>query len=129
LASRQGLLPLPSPFLMGLLDQPIVLHTRNRLEILGIRCFPWTVFDLLGLPPGPDPVQVFEHPIAPLHSPLETYIQGGNIEAALALPRLQPRPSGAGAGLYRSGPPEPGVQALQRHHSRRLRSKSQITFP
>src|SRR5262245_54652351 len=39
--------PLPSPFIMGLLNQPVILSSKNRLEILGIRCFPWTAFELL----------------------------------------------------------------------------------
>jgi len=45
-----ALQPLPSPFMVGLLNQPVLFYTKNRLEIIGIRCFPWTVFDLLGLP-------------------------------------------------------------------------------
>src|SRR4051812_46217808 len=32
--------PLPSPFMIGLLNQPLVFYTQNRLEIIGIRCFP-----------------------------------------------------------------------------------------
>src|SRR4051812_7595496 len=63
---NEGLQPLPSPFMMGLLDQPVVFYTKNRLEIIGIRCFPWTVFDLLGLPSGKNGVRIFEHPIARL---------------------------------------------------------------
>ncbi|WP_431211487.1 DUF6597 domain-containing transcriptional factor [Puia sp. P3] len=47
-----GLQPLPSPFMVGLLNQPVHFYTKNRLEIIAIRCFPWTVFDLLGLQPG-----------------------------------------------------------------------------
>jgi hypothetical protein len=45
-------------------------YTKNRLEIIGIRCFPWTVFDLLGLPSGKDGVRIFEHPIARLQPTL-----------------------------------------------------------
>jgi len=48
----------------GAAHQPVLFHTKNRLEIIGIRCFPWTVFDLLGLPSGKDGVRIFEHPIA-----------------------------------------------------------------
>jgi hypothetical protein len=40
--------PLPSPFMMGLLNQPVLFYAKNCLEIIGIRCFPRTVFDLLG---------------------------------------------------------------------------------
>jgi AraC-like DNA-binding protein len=79
-----GLQPLPSPFMMGLLNHPVIFHTKNRLEIIGIRCFPWTVFDLLGLPSGKDGVRIFEHPIAQLQSTLNEWIQAGKIDEALA---------------------------------------------
>jgi AraC-like DNA-binding protein len=79
-----GRQPLPSPFMMGLLNQPVLFYTKNRLEIIGIRCFPWTVFDLLGLPPGKDGVRIFEHPIARLQSTLNACIHAGRIEEALA---------------------------------------------
>jgi AraC-like DNA-binding protein len=80
-----GLQPLPSPFMMGLLNQPALFYTKNRLEIIGIRCFPWTVFDLLGLPSGKDGVRIFEHPIAQLQSRLHEWIHAGRIEEALGL--------------------------------------------
>jgi AraC-like DNA-binding protein len=78
-----GLQPLPSPFMMGLLNQPVLFHTKNRFEVIGIRCFPWTVFDLLGLPSGKDGVRIFEHPIARLQSTLNGLIQAGKIEEAI----------------------------------------------
>jgi len=82
---RDGeLQPLPSPFMMGLLNQPAVFYTRNRLEIIGIRCFPWTVFDLLGMPSGKNGVHIFEHPIALLQSKLSEWIKAGKIDDALA---------------------------------------------
>jgi AraC-like DNA-binding protein len=84
--SHNGALqPLPSPFMMGLLNQPAVFYTKNRLEIIAIRCFPWTVFDLLGLQPGKDGVRVFEHPIARLQSTLNRCIASGRIDEAIAL--------------------------------------------
>lgn len=76
--------PLPSPFMMGLLNQPVQFYTSNRLEIIGIRCFPWTVFDLLGLQSGKGGVHLFEHPIARLQSTLNQWIQAGQIDEALA---------------------------------------------
>jgi AraC-like DNA-binding protein len=83
--SHDGVLqPLPSPFMMGLLNQPVVFYTKKRLEIIGIRCFPWTVFDLLGLPSGKDGVRIFEHPIAQLQSMLNDLIYAGRIDEALA---------------------------------------------
>jgi len=78
-----GLQPLPSPFMIGLLNQPVVFYTQNRLEILAIRCFPWTVFDLLGLQPGKDGVHIFEHPMARLQPMLNKFIQAGKIDEAL----------------------------------------------
>jgi len=76
--------PLPSPFMMGLLNQPALFYTKNRLEIIGIRCFPWTVFDLLGIPSGKGGVQTFEHPIAQLQPVLNELIRVGRLEEALA---------------------------------------------
>lgn len=83
--SHNGVLqPLPSPFMMGLLNQPVLFHTKNRLQIIGTRCFPWTVFELLGLPPGKDRVRIFEHPIARLQPTLNKLIQAGKTDEALA---------------------------------------------
>jgi AraC-like DNA-binding protein len=76
--------PLPSPFMVGLLNQPVTFYTKNCLQIIGIRCFPWTVFDLLGLPSGKDGVRIFEHPIARLQSTLSKCIDTGKIDEALA---------------------------------------------
>ena len=75
--------PLPSPFMMGLLNHPVTFRTKNQLEIIGIRCFPWTVFDLLGLPPGKDEVRIFEHPIAQLQPTLDKLIRADKIDEAL----------------------------------------------
>lgn len=77
--------PLPSPFMIGLLNQPAIFHTKNRLEIIGVRCFPWTVFDLLGLPVGKDGVRIFEHPIALLQPELSKQIEAGKVPEAIAL--------------------------------------------
>ena len=79
-----GLQALPSPFMMGLLNQPVLFHTKNRLEIIGIRCFPWTVFDLLGLPSGKDGVRTFEHPVIKLQPILSKLIEAGKVDEALA---------------------------------------------
>jgi AraC-like DNA-binding protein len=84
IACNGGLQLLPSPFMMGLLNQPAVFDAKNGLEILGIRCFPWTVFDLLGLQPGKDSVRIFEHPIARLQCTLAKFVHAGKIDEALA---------------------------------------------
>lgn len=75
--------PLPSPFIMGLLNQPVIFQMKNRLEIIAIRCFPWTVFDLLGLPSTKGGVYTFEHPIAELQSTLNTLVNKGKIDEAV----------------------------------------------
>lgn len=84
IATTEGLQPLPSPFMVGLLNQPVIFHTQSQLEVIGIRCFPWTVFELLGLPPGQDGVRIFEHSIAQLHAPLAELMQAGRLAGALA---------------------------------------------
>jgi AraC-like DNA-binding protein len=84
IANNGNLQPLPSPFMMGLLNRPIDFYTKNRLEIIGIRCFPWTVFDLLGMPSGKGGVRIFEHPIAQLQPVLSKWVEAGKIDEALA---------------------------------------------
>ncbi|WP_201982222.1 helix-turn-helix domain-containing protein [Hymenobacter rubidus] len=83
-ATPAGVQRLPSPFMVGLLNQPAHFYAQNRLEIIGIRCFPWTVFDLLGLPPAQDGVRVMRHPIAGLQAPLAQWLEAGKIAEALA---------------------------------------------
>jgi AraC-like DNA-binding protein len=79
-----SLQPLPSPFMMGLLNQPVIFSSKNSLHIIGIRCFPWTVFDLLELPSAKDGLRILEHPMAQLQSALSEFIHAGNIEEAVA---------------------------------------------
>jgi len=79
-----SLQPLPPTFMVGLLNQPVLFYTKNRFEVIGIRCFPWTVFDLLGLPSGKGGIHVFEHPVAQLHATLNKCIQAGKIDEAIA---------------------------------------------
>ncbi|SEW45139.1 helix-turn-helix domain-containing protein [Chitinophaga arvensicola] len=85
ISHQEQLQPLPSPFMMGLLNRPVVLKATNVLEVIGVRCFPWTVFDLLGLPSGKNSVHMFEHPIARLQSTLSQLIKAGNIDEALTI--------------------------------------------
>ena len=84
IATPEGAQLLPSPFLVGLLNQPAHFYTQNCLEIIGIRCFPWTVFNLLGLPAGKDGVRVIRHPIAQLHARLAQWVAAGKVEEAIA---------------------------------------------
>jgi AraC-like DNA-binding protein len=81
---KGGLQPLPSPFMIGLLNQPVLFSAKNRLEIIGVRCFPWTVFDLLGLPSGKDRLRLLDHPIASLHTILQEWMNAGKIEETIA---------------------------------------------
>ena len=84
MAAADGWQPLPSPFMVGLLNQPALFHTTSQLEIIGIRCFPWTVFDLLGLPPGKDSVRTVAQPIARLQATLAECLRAGSLADALA---------------------------------------------
>jgi AraC-like DNA-binding protein len=79
-----GTRALPSPFLMGLLNRPVEFSAKGRLEIVGVRCFPWTVFDLLGLESGKEGVRVFEHPIAGIQAVLGETVREGKIQEAVA---------------------------------------------
>ena len=82
--SLDGILyPLPSPFMMGLLARPRLFYAKGHLEIIGIRCFPWTVFDLLGLPSGKAGARIFEHPVAQLQPALDACIHAGRIAEAV----------------------------------------------
>lgn len=97
---------LPSPFLMGLLNQPLLLTTDGPLEVIGIRCYPWTVFDLLGLPPGRDGLRVFDHPVAQLQGALQACVTAGRIEEAVALLAqyfLRARPAAVDGTLFKAG--------------------------
>lgn len=84
--SKGGVLqPLPSPFMMGLLNKPVTFFAENLFEIVGIRCYPWAVFDLLGLPSAKGGVSTFEHPVAQLQPVLAEHINAGAIDKAIAL--------------------------------------------
>lgn len=84
ISEDEVLYPLSSPFMMGLLNHPAHFSTKNCLEIIGIRCFPWTIFDLLGLSSRKKGVQIFEHPISKLQSVLQEFINTGKIEEAIS---------------------------------------------
>jgi AraC-like DNA-binding protein len=102
-----GIQSLPSPFMMGLLNQPVLFYTKNRFEVIGVRCFPWTVFDLLGLPSGKDAVRIFKHPISQLQSTLNKCIHDDRIEEAITLVKqyfLNARTMiGKGSMLFKAG--------------------------
>ncbi|WP_205623787.1 helix-turn-helix transcriptional regulator [Flavobacterium reichenbachii] len=74
---------LPSPFMIGLLDKPVTFFTKKNIQILGIRCYPWTVYDLLKLPSDKKGVQLFEHPISMLQTTLNEFIEAKKILEAI----------------------------------------------
>ncbi|NML66735.1 AraC family transcriptional regulator [Hymenobacter sp. RP-2-7] len=84
LATKVGRQLLPSPFVVGLLDGPVQFVGSGRFEVLGIKCFPWAVTELLGLPAGRGGVQVVLHSLAQLQAPLQALVQAGRIDEALA---------------------------------------------
>jgi len=75
--------PLPSPFLMAMLNKPMVIHTKGVLTVVGTRCFPWAVFELLGLQGGKDGVDIYDHPIAQLQPALNNMVAAGRIDMAV----------------------------------------------
>ncbi|QMW04618.1 AraC family transcriptional regulator [Spirosoma foliorum] len=83
IVTSAGLQSLPSPFMMGLLNQPVRLHAEKEFECIGIKCYPWTVFDLLGLPSKKVGLHFFEHPIARLQATLNELVMSGKIEEAM----------------------------------------------
>ncbi|MBO9673387.1 MAG: AraC family transcriptional regulator [Sphingobacteriaceae bacterium] len=107
ISSDGALQSLPSPFMMGLLNQPVIFHAKNRLEIIGIRCFPWTVFDLLELPSNKHGLHLFEHPVARLQPKLNALILDEKIDEAVAEVKqyfLQARAQvAANSMLYKAG--------------------------
>ena len=84
LSTPDGWQRLPSPFIMGLLDQPALFRVENRLDVIGIKCYPWAVFELLGVPSGTGSVCLLEHPVAQLQDTLATRLRAGNVADALA---------------------------------------------
>ena len=84
IATPNGWQPLPSPLLVRLLNQPIRFRVQSRLEVIGIKCFPWAVFDLLGLPLRLAGVQQVAYPMAQLQAPLQQLLAAGRVTDALA---------------------------------------------
>ncbi|WP_294276030.1 helix-turn-helix domain-containing protein [uncultured Chryseobacterium sp.] len=75
--------PLPSPFIMGLQDGPVLFYIGNTLEIIGVRCYPWVVFDLLNIPPGKG-IHILDHPVKELDPDLAALMLSEEIETAVA---------------------------------------------
>jgi AraC-like DNA-binding protein len=77
--------PLPSPFIVGMLGQPVHFFSQGKLKIVGIKCFPWAVYDLLNLPSVKGGVHLFEHAIAGLQLDLKILVDRGEVDEALNL--------------------------------------------
>src|SRR4051812_2765591 len=71
--------PLPSPFIVGLLGKPVFFQAKEYLQVIGIKCLPWAVYDLLNLPSVKGGVISFTHPIAALQANLAELLQAGKI--------------------------------------------------
>jgi AraC-like DNA-binding protein len=84
ISGPDGWQPLSSPFMVGLLNHPVHFQGKNRVEIIGIKCFPWAVFELLGLPSSQGGVRSIQHPVARLHATLAACLQAGKVAEALA---------------------------------------------
>lgn len=78
---------MPSPYIVGLLGKPIYFQVQDSIQIVGIKCLPWAVYDLLGIDTVKGGVQKFTHPIAELQSPLSQLLQSGKVNEALILTR------------------------------------------
>lgn len=80
-----GLMELASPFMMGLLQKPACLYSKNTFEVIGVRCFPWAIMDLLGLPSNKGVMSISDHPISYLQDILASLIREGRVAEAIEL--------------------------------------------
>ncbi|MCJ8211000.1 helix-turn-helix domain-containing protein [Mucilaginibacter sp. RS28] len=76
---------LPSPFLAGLLNEPLYFRSDSKLEVIGIRCFPWGIFNLLNLPADKGKLHLLENSIAALQPQLAALLAANKISEAIAL--------------------------------------------
>ena len=97
--------PLPSPFIVGLLGKPVYFQAKGHLQLIGIKCYPWAVYDLLQIPSIKGGVQHFTHPIALLQTDLEKLIKTGKVEDALTLVQdgLAAEGPAVAPALYKAG--------------------------
>jgi AraC-like DNA-binding protein len=84
IATPSGWQPLSSPILVGLLSQPIQFRVYGRLEVIGVKCFPWAVAELLGLVLSQAGVQGVTPALAHLQAPLQQLLADGQVAGALA---------------------------------------------
>jgi AraC-like DNA-binding protein len=84
IAGPDGWQALPSPLLIGLLDAPLRLRLDGPLDIVGVRCFPWTVYELLGLPSATGNVSLESHPVAALQATVCACLLSGRPDDAIA---------------------------------------------
>ncbi|PJJ84445.1 helix-turn-helix domain-containing protein [Mucilaginibacter auburnensis] len=77
--------PLSSPFLVGLLGKTTYFQVEHNIKLIGIKCFPWAVYDLLKLPAVKGGVQRLTHPLAGLHPALNVLVSEAKVEGAITL--------------------------------------------
>lgn len=77
---------MPSPFVVGLLGRTIHFHAKDRVSIIGVKCYPWAVYDLLDLPPiKGEIVGSSAHPIASLQNKIGILLEQEKIGEALGM--------------------------------------------
>ncbi|MEN0052344.1 MAG: helix-turn-helix domain-containing protein [Mucilaginibacter sp.] len=76
-----------SPFLVSLLAGPIFFEGKGRVEIIGVKCLPWALNELLGVTPDQAAVQPLRHPIASLQPALADLLAQDKVELALVVLR------------------------------------------
>lgn len=76
---------LPSPFIVGLLRNPVHFYAKDRLKIIGVKCFPWAVYDLLELSSVDGGIRGLAHPIALLQTKLSELVHAEKVDEALAM--------------------------------------------
>jgi AraC-like DNA-binding protein len=75
-----------SPFVVGLLGKTIHFYAKDRLKIVGVKCYPWAVYDLLDLVPiKGGVVGSSAHPIASLQNKIRLLLEQEKIAAALGM--------------------------------------------
>lgn len=78
---------LPSPFMVGLLKQPVYFQAEGHLQIIGVKCHPWAVYELLALSAIQRGVQSLTHPIAALQPALKQLLDLQDKAGALEMVR------------------------------------------
>lgn len=77
---------MPSPFIVGLLGKTVQFYAKDRLKIIGVKCYPWAVYELLNLTPIKDGLaSSLSHPIVSLQHELAALLEQEKIAEGLNL--------------------------------------------